>query len=191
MKIFSKWLILSGLVLCLTGVISPMTYTTPKLPEQGALDLGIGGSVAINGDYQVLVMGEYSLSSSISPVLRVGYQHTEQSGKGFYAGLEGKIIIAERFGGTDYFSLLLGAHYCEKAGLDTGLVIGNFFQNFDNYVGLDFDINFFDEITYPGHFILGVKIKPFSGQQGLVIELGLPVTSFTTYTFDLAMRFDI
>lgn len=171
-----------------------MIYSPSKMLEKGKLDIGIGGNIVINKSYETLIMAEYSLLSRLSSIIKLGYYNAKEDDiKGFYGSFEEKILIASRFGGTDYLSLIIGTHYCEKIGIDASIIVGNFFKNFDNYVGVDFDINLYDknEIKYPGHFVMGVKLRPLTEKIGLVIECGLPITSYTGYQFGTAIRYEI
>jgi len=170
-----------------------LTYFPPKVSDKGVFNIGAGGSVITDGSFEVLMTSEYSFSQSLSTILKLGYRDIKDEEKGWYGNIEQKILIAERFGGTDYLSLTIGGHYCEIMGIDFSITLGNSFKNFDNYAGFDCEINFFDnnEIKYPAHFILGVKLKPFSSQQGLIIEAGLPVTSFTSYQFGILLQVNI
>jgi len=152
-------------------------------------------------------IGEYGASDSINLILRTGYA-MEEAGLP-YAGLETKFILSERFGGTDVFALNIGGHWSggpngrfEKSfGVDVALVAGNFFFKFDNYLGFDFDFDFVKDtfkpednekftptkICYPGEFIFGAKLTPFANKNnGIIIEGGIPVTSYSSYRMGFA-----
>ncbi len=166
-----------------------LNYNSPALLEKG--DLSVASSVYIddNAYYGILLNSDYGFSSYFNPVVKIGYQH---SGRGdIYLGLEGKILLAERFGGTDYFTIYLGGHYYnEIAGIDFSISIGNIVNVMDNYIGFDFDFEFIDEeIEYPCDFIMGIKFKPFDNDNSIVIEGGIPVTSYSSYKLGVSMRF--
>lgn len=134
---------------------------------------------------------DFGISDRLNSVIKIGYTREEEGS--VYLGLEGRILILKRLGGTDYFTLTLGGHYNkENPGVDLGLSIGNIFNTIDNYFGLDFDLDFIEnEIIYPGDFILGIKFKPFKNNSSIVVEGGIPVTSFSSYKLGLSWRLNL
>ncbi|GEM_PF-2705785 len=197
-----KKLLIILILTTISGNLYSLTYTTAKLPDEKTVEIGASGGILTDGNFEGLLTVEYPWIDRLGSILKLGYKsetdytNTKEKSlirKGFYVGLENKILLAFRFGGTDYLSLTLGGHYCEVAGADVAIQLGNFFKNFDNYIGFDFDINFLknNKITYPGAFVLGVKIKPFSPKTALLIEAGIPLTDYTKYQFGISFKYNL
>ncbi len=142
-----------------------------------------------NMNYGALGLLEYGASSYFLPIIKIGYLKSDKGS--FYAGLESKIIITKNFGGIDYLSLNLGGHYYNNMGIDFSILSGNLYKNIDIYMGLDFDIDFADSIEYPANFIIGTLLKPFRGREGVLIEIGIPITSYSYYQLGCAVRFSL
>ena len=151
-----------------------LTYFPPKVSDKGVFNIGAGGSVITDGSFEVLMTSEYSFSQSLSTILKLGYRDIKDEEKGWYGNIEQKILIAERFGGTDYLSLTIGGHYCEIMGIETIL-------NPKNFCVLKYL-----------HAFLYSSIPAFiSSRWSSRVEAGLPVTSFTSYQFGILLQVNI
>ncbi len=186
-----KVLSLFLLLFLLNSGVHALTFNSAKGVEKGQLSLAVAPYVADGiGEksvyFSTFLIAEYGAMDSLNSILRLGYCMEEEGM--VYAGLEGKILLSERFGGTDVFALTIGGHYKKNMGVDLAISAGNFFFKFDNYLGFDFDIDFAeDEIIYPGDFIFGAKLSPFNNKKnGIIIEGGIPVTSFSSYKLGFA-----
>ncbi len=146
-----------------------------------------GGGYADSGENFGIITGmEYGMNKYFLPIMKLGYINND-----FYGGVEGKMVISTEFGGVDYLSIITGIHYNSDAGIDISLLSGNLYKNFDIYFGLDGDMNFKDSIEYPANFLIGVVLKPFRDEKGLLVELGIPITSFSYYQLGAVLRFDL
>lgn len=179
------------IILCLTEIY-PVIYTTPSyLESKNKIETGLSFGYSFDKSFETFLFTEFLISKIFSPILKIGYRTTEEYEKGFYAGIYAKVIIAEQFGGTDFLTLISGGYYCDNMfGIDNSIIIGNFFKNFDNYCGLNFKINLFKEKnTYPGYFVLGTKFYPLKFKIPLLLELGLPITSYSDYQISSAIKY--
>ncbi len=189
---YTKTLFLLLLIFLLNSVAYGLTFDSAKVLEKGQVSFAIASYLADGrigtktAYFGALLINEYGVMDSLNSVVRLGYCMEEEAV--VYAGLEGKILLTERFGGTDVFTLNIGGHYKKNVGVDLVISAGNFFFKFDNYFGFDFDIDFVDDkIEYPGDFIFGAKLTPFSNKNNsIIIEGGIPVTSFSSYKIGLA-----
>jgi hypothetical protein len=167
-------------------------YITPTyLAETNKkLELGVELGFSIDKSYEVLSILEYPLIKRFSPILKIGYMDRKDYAKGFYVNFSGKIILFEKFGGSDFFSAIVGAHYCENLGIDTAILIGNIFKNFDNYIGCAFESNFLkDKNIYPGYFILGAKFPFKNNKLKILIEFNIPITNDYDYTLGVSLKY--
>ncbi len=184
-----KRIIISIFCLFYTTLYS-MHYNCPGLLKKGEIDLGISMFVSANESIGGLLLSDFGIHRNLNSVFKAGYM-SETTGRPYF-GLELKMLLFKRFGGTDNFTINFGGHYKKDPGVDFAITIGNVVNAFNSYVGLDFDFDFVDkEVEYPASFILGVKLQPFSRNNHLVVEAGIPITSYSSYKLGLAMRFNL
>jgi hypothetical protein len=202
-------------LICLSLFLQPiygLNFNSSGTLPKGDLDLAIGTYISSGLDkdspyFGFLLMNDYGLFDSLDTVVKAGYiidaaySYTEKTNFSFdrkkegmpYAGLEFKILLADRFGGTDKWSMNIGGHFTKNVGIDISMTLGSTFFKFDNYIGLDFDIELIEnqakKIIYPGNFIFGAKFAPFSNKKNYIcLEGGIPVTSYGSYQLGTAYR---
>lgn len=150
--------------------------------------LGLAPYAALGGEWGLFLVNEYGILEKLNSVLRLGF--VRRGASDLYAGLELKYLLFRFFSGSDNFSLLAGGHYSHCGVLDAGIVLGNEFRGFEHYIGLDFDIEFDSPKTrYPADFVVGVKTAYFTGKNQLVLEGGIPVTSYSRYKLGFSFRY--
>ena len=131
--------------------IRSMSYNSVALLKKSKVSLSIGSYLDAESGFGFLLINDIGLLNRLNSIVRLGV--VKQKETAFYAGLEGKILVLNKFGGTDKLSIILGGHYNKNMGIDTALLIGNTFFKVENFIGLDFTkvgcIRFMKEVKRP------------------------------------------
>lgn len=175
-----------------------LNFDSPRLLKQSDADISVAAFLEDNFNFGLFLINDYGIVDRLNSIIKLGFIPSYKSvgSDMLYAGIEGKILIAERFGGTDNFTVKLGGHYKQRKsimGLDLSVCVGSMFFKFDNYLGLDFDIDFVgSKVIYPGEFIFGGEFTPFVNKRhSFVVEGAVPITSDPLpVTSDMSKEFD-
>ncbi len=181
-------LLIIFILVCYTSISYGLFFNSPSLLEPKEVFFSLSPYYAANNNWGIYVMNTLGIIKRLNSNIKLGYDHylTDE----LYIGIEAKILLFESFGGTDNFSLNLGGHYRKKSGLDLGMSFGNEYNRFENYIGLDFDIEFIDKkVEYPGDLVLGIKTYLFSYNNTLSIEGGIPITSYSDYKLGISIQY--
>lgn len=175
--------------------LNALNYNSPALLDKGNMDVALSCFIDDDAYYGIIANTDYGLSSFLNSVVKIGYQHLGQGD--IYLGLEGKLLLARRFGGTDNLALYFGGHmYHDIPGIDLSISFGNMVNTIGYFFGFDCDFNlvdkkFNDNLEYPIDFIIGVNFKPFSNDNRIIIEGGIPITSYSSYKLGASMRLNL
>ncbi len=166
------------------GEAIPYNNSRPLL--KGEISIGGGIYLDIDKNYGVITQFEYGWNKYVVPYFKTGYIES------FYAAAGSKIIITSMFGGVDYLSIIPAFHYYKGMGGEISVISGNLYKNFDFYVGFHFDLNYIDnQLEYPVNFIIGFIFSPFGRGKGVLIEAGIPATSYSSYQLGAMFKFNI
>ncbi len=195
---YIRILLILFLILFFNNQVYSLNFNSPGALKQSDINISLAASIEHNGNFSALLINDFGIMDWLNSIIKIGVAPTyeEIGSETMYLGLETKIMIWERFGGTDKFSLYLGGHHKLKnkvSGVDLGISIGSTFFKFENYIGLDFDLDFVNnEIQYPTDFIVGGEFTPFSNKKhSIAIEIGIPVAYSYSYKFGAALRFGL
>jgi len=177
------------LFFCIKSSGFSQIFNSPNLLEKKKINLSTGSFLDGGLHFGLFVINEYGILDWLNSVVKLGFVKKEDNL--FYGGVEARFLIARRFGGTDWMALSVGSHYTKNVGIDLSLFAGNKFFKVENYLGFDFNFELTkDEFEYPGDFVLGAKFQPFKNEKhNIVIEGGIPVTSFSSYKLGVAYIF--
>ncbi len=173
-----------------------LRFNGPSMLRQSDINLSLGTFIEHDGGFGMLLINDFGIVNKFGTVAKIGFIPVYQTNaaSSFYFGLETKILIWERFGGTDRFAFVIGGHYLIEGGvpgIDLSINIGSRFFKFENYIGLDVDINFSEagEVQYPIDFIVGAKFTPFNNKKhSIVIEVGIPIAYSYLWKLGFAIR---
>ncbi len=192
---YIRILLILLLILFFNNQVYSLNFNSPGALKQNDISISLASFIEHDGNFGVLLINDFGVIDWLNPIIKIGFTPVyDVVGKEtVYLGLETKIMIWERFGGTDKFSVYMGGHYKlrnEVSGLDLGISIGSTFFKFDNYIGIDVDLDFVNnEIQYPIDFIIGAKFTPFNNKKfSFDIEVGIPIAYSYNYKLGTALR---